>query len=169
MLVTHRTKTLPVRSERRSQDFKQSVQMKHLKIRAPFLAAIAVVAILLVVLSRGADRKGEIPEGDSTPATPPAPALVLSTSDVAPPAPDMAGLRRVESRCVELASKVRPAVVGVLSPSKAARPRPKKHAGGGSGVIITADGLVLSQMHVSHLRDGVRDFTKPHHKPGEEA
>ncbi len=58
---------------------------------------------------------------------------------------------------------------GAKLPSKAAPPRPNKHAGGGSGVIITADGLVLSQMHVSHMRDGVRDFTKPHHEPGEEA
>jgi len=75
--------------------------------------------------------------------------------------------QRLESRCVALVPKLQPAVVGVLSPSKAARPRQRKHAGGGSGVIITADGLVLSQMHVSHMRDGVNDFTKPHHMPGE--
>jgi serine protease Do len=77
-------------------------------------------------------------------------------------------LQRIEARCVKVVRKVQPTVVGVISPSQASRPRPKRHARGASGVIITADGLVLSQMHVSHTRPGSKDFSDPH-KPGEEA
>src|ERR1700677_4263829 len=136
--------------------------MKRLKVWTSLIAAIAVV-YLFVVLSIGAGRKGGMREGDAVPSTPSAPDKVLSTPDVVPAAPDLTELRRIESRCVELVPKLRPAVVGVMSPSKAARKRPDKHTGGGSGVIITADGLVLSQMHVSHMRAGANDFSKPHH------
>ncbi len=166
--MTRLTKTLHVSSETPSHDFNQGLQMKRLRIWALLLTAIAVGFLFVVLLTRG-DRKGGMPEVDAVPAAPPAPDMGLSVRDVVLPAPDLTELRRIESRCVELAPKVQPAVVGVLSPSKAARPRPNKHAGGGSGVIITADGLVLSQMHVSHMRAGARDFSKPHHMPGEEA
>lgn len=142
--------------------------MKRLKIWASLLTAIAV-GYLFVVLSIGAGRNGGMREGDAVPPTHAAPDTVLATPDVVPPAPDLAELRRMEARCVELVPKLRPAVVGVMSPSKAALKRPDKHTGGGSGVIITADGLVLSQMHVSHMRADARDFSKPHHMPGEEA
>ena len=77
-------------------------------------------------------------------------------------------LERIEAQCIELVAKLRPAVVGVLSPSKASRPRSKRHAGGAAGVLINADGLVLSQLHVSHMRLNSQSFSDLH-QPGEEA
>lgn len=74
----------------------------------------------------------------------------------------------IEAKCIELAPKVQPAVVGVFSPSAAALPRSGPHLAGASGVVISADGLVLSQFHVSHAQHGdVLDFAK-YDKPGEE-
>lgn len=102
-----------------------------------------------------------------TGALEPVQAKVESNSQ-APSTPVLSEFPRIETRCVELVRKVQPAVVGVLCPSKASLPRSKRHTGGGSGVIITADGLVLSQMHVSHLRLNAKDFSD-FHKPGEEA
>ncbi|MEK7216915.1 MAG: serine protease, partial [Chloroflexota bacterium] len=60
---------------------------------------------------------------------------------------------------MELVHKVRPAIVGVMSPSQAALPRRGRYAPGASGVIITPDGLVLSQLHISHRRPEDTDFS----------
>lgn len=45
-----------------------------------------------------------------------------------------------------------PAVVGVQNPGQACQPRLSRHEPGATGVIISADGLVLSAHHVSHLK-----------------
>jgi S1-C subfamily serine protease len=134
------------------------------------LALLMIVAgYFAVVLFTSGAREAGVPKGDAALPAPAAPARLQWAPDIAPPAPDLAELRGIEARAIDVTAKVRPAVVGVLSPSKAARPRPRHHTGGGSGIIVSADGLVLTQLHVSHMRDGVRDFTKPLHKPGEQA
>ena len=75
----------------------------------------------------------------------------------------------IEAKCVELAPLAQSSVVGVLSPSAAALPRSRRHLAGASGVVISADGLVFSQFHVTHVLDGaVLDFNI-RHEPGEEA
>jgi serine protease Do len=85
---------------------------------------------------------------------------VQSTKDDAPvqEIADIEQLRRIEARCIELIPKVRAAVVGIISPSN-------RRA---SGVILTPDGLVLSQLHVTHMRAGFSDGNALH-APGEQA
>ena len=91
---------------------------------------------------------------------------VFSPPDVDLPSPTLELLREKEARCVELAAKLQGAVVGVLKPSEATEPLSGKHAGGGSGVIISPDGLVLSAMHVTHFNRS-SDLSKPDVSPGE--
>ncbi len=73
---------------------------------------------------------------------------------------DAASLRELEQRVREAVKKVLPAVVAVEGALKPAVP--KHHEPFASGVIITADGLILSQYHVSHRLDPVKS-----RKPGE--
>src|SRR5262249_26495809 len=76
----------------------------------------------------------------------------------------LAPLKDLERRVQETAKKVRLAVVAVEHSSKPAGPEPKRHEWYASGVIISADGLVLSQHHVSHLLGSTLD---PDKKTGE--
>jgi len=92
------------------------------------------------------------------PADPPRLAAQSTDDGPLPEVADTEHLLRIETKCVELVAKIRPAVVGVISPSKAA----------GSGVIISPHGLVLSQLHVSHMRVDANDFSNLH-SPGEQA
>lgn len=94
---------------------------------------------------------------------------VEPTVDAADFSPDeVPDFEIIEAKCIELTPKVQPAVVGVFSPSAAVLPRSGPHLAGASGVVISADGLVLSQFHVSHAHHGdVLDFAK-YDKPGEE-
>src|SRR5438874_8579151 len=68
-------------------------------------------------------------------------------------APSTQGLAlpELEKRIGHAIQLVQPAVVAVKNPESAALPRSGRHERSGSGVIITADGLVLSQAHVSHV------------------
>src|SRR5712671_6662589 len=75
------------------------------------------------------------------------------------PAPDVekldeAGLKRLEEKVRRAAAAAAPAVVAVKGPDTKFL---------SSGVIITADGLVLSQFHVTHA---VRTDPGAVHKPG---
>ena len=94
----------------------------------------------------------------------------VDAADLSPGEPP--DFNAIEAKCVELAPQVQSSVVGVLSPSAAALPRSSRHLAGASGIVISADGLVLSQFHVTHVTHPVHgsfyDFTK-YHKPGEEA
>src|SRR5262249_52254015 len=78
-----------------------------------------------------------------------------------------APLKDLERRVQETAKKVRLAVVGVGHSSKPAGPEPKRHEWYASGVIISADGLILSQHHVSHLLGSTLDPNKKSRQPGE--
>ncbi len=60
---------------------------------------------------------------------------------------------RLQGRIRRAAAKVLPAVVAVAMPGPPPHQAGKGHVPAGSGVIITADGLVLSQYHVSHRAD----------------
>ncbi len=75
---------------------------------------------------------------------------------------DTAALRALEQRVRTAARKVMPAVVAVEAALKGSGRGPKPC---GSGVLISADGLVLSQYHVSHMLDQ-GDYRKSR-KPGE--
>ena len=67
-------------------------------------------------------------------------------------------------------SKVMPAIVAIRGPARPEADRnrePGLRSGSGSGVIITSDGVILSQSHVSH---GPREKTgerKPKRRPGD--
>jgi serine protease Do len=94
-------------------------------------------------------------------------------TDLAPDPPDkqaagLAALRTREEQVRRVAGALRRAVVAVKNPSEAAQPRPKRHEQGASGVIITVEGLVLSQYHVSHQKSRqVERGTPESYKPGE--
>ncbi len=60
---------------------------------------------------------------------------------------------RLQDRIRRAAEMALPAVVAVTKPGTSARQAAKGHVPAGSGVIVTADGLVLSQYHVSHQAD----------------
>ncbi|HTU91506.1 MAG TPA: trypsin-like peptidase domain-containing protein [Gemmataceae bacterium] len=75
-----------------------------------------------------------------------------------PAQPDLGDL---EKRAQQAIKKVLPAVVAVSGAGKLSGPAKTRGAAFASGVIVTADGLVLSQYHVTHdLRDdrGFTDF-----------
>jgi serine protease Do len=76
-----------------------------------------------------------------------------------------ASLEGLEQRVRDAAAKVMPAVVAVEGALKSNAPFPSHHEPFASGAIISADGLILSQYHVSHLLD-VGDFEKSR-QPGE--
>jgi S1-C subfamily serine protease len=66
---------------------------------------------------------------------------------------DVAGLERLEARVSDAIQKALPAIVAVDHPGPGTSPGPRSsHFAGahGSGVIISPDGLILSQWHVSH-------------------
>src|SRR6185503_17932885 len=86
--------------------------------------------------------------------------LTVDAADFSPAEPP--DFEAIEAKCIEFFPRVHPSVVGVLSPSAAALPRSGAHRRGGSGVVISANGLVLSQFHVTHLvdDDGVLDVTQ---------
>lgn len=65
-------------------------------------------------------------------------------------APD--DLRRLEERVRRTAQAVLPSVVAVRNPFEKPSEAGQYQTNYGSGVIITADGLVLSQWHISHKR-----------------
>jgi serine protease Do len=65
----------------------------------------------------------------------------------APAAPNGPDLRELERHAQAAAEKARPAVVAVVWPG----PAPEHHESGASGVIISPDGLILSQFHVTHM------------------
>jgi S1-C subfamily serine protease len=79
-----------------------------------------------------------------------------------------ADLKRLEEKVRRAAATAGPSVVAVLNPEEGAlRPR-GRHQPGASGVVITSDGLVMSQWHVSHRRSDEADPSKvASHKPGE--
>jgi serine protease Do len=78
---------------------------------------------------------------------------------------DVASLKDMEQRVRAAAKKVMPSVVAIEGAQKLDQPGPKHHDRLASGVIITADGLILSQYHVSHLLD--RNNYEKSRKPGE--
>jgi serine protease Do len=63
-----------------------------------------------------------------------------------------ADLVAFQERIRKAARTALPAVVGVQNPGEARQPRLSRHEPGASGVIVSADGLVLSAHHVSHLK-----------------
>ena len=76
---------------------------------------------------------------------------------------DVASLRELERQVREVTRRSIPCVVAVETASTAQSP--KHHEPFASGVIISADGLILSQYHVSHLL-GTGDHQQSR-KPGE--
>jgi serine protease Do len=80
---------------------------------------------------------------------------------------DARSLKELEQRVREAAKKAMPAVVAVETGVRSKEPGPKHHEPLASGVIITADGLILSQYHVSHLLDP--NDSEKSRKPGERA
>lgn len=93
--------------------------------------------------------------------------VTAKDADFVPAEP--AAFTAIEAKCIEIAPKLQPAVVGVFSPSSGVLPRTGPHLDvAASGVVISADGLVLSQFHVSHaIHAPTLDLLK-HHQPGEE-
>ena len=130
---------------------------------ASLLATTVIAVVAFVPPQEEPPAPGGDPPGGE--ATPPPPGSQQPAEPPTPSTSELDEFRRIELRCVELVRRVQPAIVGVISPSQAARPRRGQVAAGG---IITADGLILSQLHVSHMRPGYKDFSDPH-KPGEEA
>ncbi|HJT76801.1 MAG TPA: serine protease, partial [Gemmataceae bacterium] len=78
---------------------------------------------------------------------------------------DTAALRALEQRVRAAARKVVPAVVAVEGAIQGGGSGARHSESCGSGVIISADGLVLSQYHVSHMRD--QADPRKSRKPGE--
>src|SRR5260370_27198796 len=78
--------------------------------------------------------------------------------------PGAAALARLEQQTQETVKKVLPAVVAVETAMKDGT-LAKHYDPFASGVIITKDGLILSQYHVSHMLDRL-DPNKSH-KPGQ--
>ena len=78
-------------------------------------------------------------------------------------------LRRLEERVRRTAEAVLPSVVAVRNPSDESSKVAGYQNNYSSGVIITADGIVLSQGHVSHwkFRDTIRPGTSPTGSAGE--
>jgi S1-C subfamily serine protease len=82
---------------------------------------------------------------------------------------DLTALRVLEKRVQQAVKKVLPAVVAIRGPGKLSGPVEKNGKAFASGVIVTPDGLILSQFHVTHdVRDGsgFSDFEHSR-KPGE--
>jgi serine protease Do len=79
----------------------------------------------------------------------------------------LAELQVLQERICRAVRAVQPAVVAVKNPKQTAMARAARHESGGSGVIITPGGLVLSQYHVSHSRNGGDE--KVDFKPGDKA
>jgi S1-C subfamily serine protease len=74
---------------------------------------------------------------------------------------DLQELRALETRVKGAVARALPATVAVRGAAGAGEARsPRHHEPFGSGVIISADGLVLSQYHVSHALDTAGDFQK---------
>lgn len=83
------------------------------------------------------------------------------------PVPDLpADLGALQERIQKASRTALPAVVGVQHPGEARQKRTPRHEPGGSGVIISADGLVLSSRHVSHLK-WEKDDPVASYPPGE--
>jgi serine protease Do len=80
-------------------------------------------------------------------------------------AAEAADPRSLQERIYRTIKAVQPTVVAVKNPKQAAEARPARHESGGSGVIITPEGLVLSQYHVSHR--GMGDDSNLDFKPGD--
>lgn len=105
------------------------------------------------------------------------PAGIGSTSGDAPTHPesipvDIPALEALEAKFRRVAEAVRPAVVAVMNPEEAKRLRGGRYAEGASGVIISPEGLVLTQWHVSHAAltpSGILDPCDKDgsHRPGE--
>lgn len=86
--------------------------------------------------------------------------VVASTMEPSSPVvPDgVAGLTSLEERLRRASAVAQPAIVAVLQSGQPNGPRHPRHARGGAGVIITPEGLVVTQYHVSHKRDGGKTF-----------
>ncbi len=85
---------------------------------------------------------------------------------------DVPALRRLEARFRRVTEDVRPAVVAVMNLEQALRRQEGPYAEAASGVIISPEGLVLTQWHVSHAKKtsiGTFDPYDPGggHRPGE--
>src|SRR5260370_36744795 len=103
---------------------------------------LTAIGVMFVVCS-GRESSGESEQ------PPPFPPRQAANPQASPPT-QRTELQRMEAQCVEVVRKVQPAVVGVISPSQASRPRPKRHARVASGTIITAHGLLLTQLTTTH-------------------
>lgn len=123
------------------------------------ITAIGGSYLLRAIAAEAANKQSTSPTNPT--AIPQLPKLQAQAEPVKTPQ-DLDELRRLEGQCIDVVAKVQPAVVGVMAPSKASLPKTSPHARGASGVIITAEGLVLSQWHVSHLRADFRDGADVH-------
>ena len=147
--------------------------------RRPWRAAAAVLMVAAVggayAVSRSAAREeaalasraAAAPPSRPTPA--PVPPLNLDPADVPAVAPvtSAADLAAVGARAAAVVARVRPAVVAVRAPSDWQPDGTSLYESGASGVIVSADGLVLSQAHVSHHREGQRLRGENPHAAGE--
>ncbi len=138
---------------------------------------ILVVLLLLIVASVGGvvlicvnalRERDRILAAEAAKRPPPlAPVAYIAKEPVRPFTMEFDDLRHVEDRFIQAKKLVQSAVVGVLSPSEASLPRQETHSLGGTGVIITADGLVLTKLTISHARAGTYDDSQLY-QPGEE-
>jgi serine protease Do len=106
------------------------------RMRAHAVAASLTMKLMILVLAAPGARAAEA--ANPSPASPPS---------------DIAALKALEARAVEAIRKALPAVVAVnITPRSAAEIRDNvRSESGASGVIISRDGLILSQRHVSHV------------------
>jgi len=149
---------------------------KKLLLASAFLAVAAVLSVHAFCLVQPPDRPSHAPGNDAANRANPAP-----DPPDEPPAGQAAASTRakalpeLEKQILRVISLVRPAVVAVKNPESALLPRSDRHERSGSGVIISPEGLVLSQAHVSHVlkNDGLGNDGRVKialkHQPGEKA
>ena len=99
-------------------------------------AAVAVAVLLFAGLARGREAPAADPTND-LPAAPPVETLA-SSQNLAGVPQDVDGLLELDARIRRVVEKVLPATVGLIVGNAQ-----------GSGVIVSADGLVLTAAHVS--------------------
>ena len=145
-------------------------QVRRSRTNGIFVALVVVMFLIVVSIGMIFIAANQVLDSASMTAVSPPRPTVKRTRDAAPPhvtvpRTELDHLRQIEARAIEAIRKVQPAIVGVMSPEEASKPPRKPHAWGGSGIIISSRGIVLSRASISHMSAATSNFLNPY-QPG---